>query len=135
VARPHHCSPEEFIAAYRDAVREIYAPRRRLAKLADDLPRLLKRGSWTAAGLDLGDQLMAGQRHTPGRTYLAGTDLAPPERVPFADDDFESEAERLRVCSPTVVTDGEGRVLPAWRMAHTAGQPVALPTHAPLPQA
>ena len=87
-------------------------------------------GAW---GIDLGDQLMAGQRHTPGRTYIAGTDLEPPERVHFSADDFASEAERLRVCSPTVVTDGEGRVLPAWQMAHTAGQTVALPTKAPLP--
>jgi hypothetical protein len=131
VARPQACGAEEFVAAYRDAVKAIYSPRRRLAKLADDLPRLLRRRSWTAAVLDLGDQLTASQPHTPGRTYIAGTDLEPPEAVPFGPGDFASEAEQLRVCSPTVVTDGDGHVLPAWRMAHTE-RTLLMPADLPL---
>lgn len=115
VARTHHCSPEDFVGAYRRTLDRLYSRRRRLAKLADDLPRFLRAGSWTAAGLDLGDMWMAGPEHTPGRTYLAGTDLPPPESVPFEASDFASEAERLEVLSPTVVTDADGRVLPAWR--------------------
>ncbi len=134
VAQPQQCSAEEFVAAYRRTVREIYRPRRRLAKLADDLPRLIRRGSWTAAGLDLGDQLMASHYDHAARTYIAGTDIEPPESVPFTADDFDSEAQRLQVCSPTVVTDGEGRVLPAWQMTHTPQldvQKLALPVRAP----
>lgn len=117
VARPRHCPPEAFIEAYRKTVDAIYQPRRRLLKLADDLPRFLRRGAWTAAMLDLGDQFSAGQPHTPGRTYLAGSDLPPPESVPFGPHDFRSEAEWLAVCGPTAVTDTEGRLLPVWRPA------------------
>jgi len=119
VARPRLCSPEAFVQAYREVLREIYRPRRRIGKLLDDLPRLLRRGSWTGAGLDLGTQWFDDCTDTPGRTYLAGTDLPPPEKVPFSPDDFASEGERLQICSPTTVTDGDGRVLPAWQMTHT----------------
>jgi hypothetical protein len=124
--QPSACSAEAFVAAYRDTLRALYAPRRRLAKLADDLPRLLKRRSWTAAALDLGDQWMGGPPQVPGRSHIAGSEPEPPERVPFEPDDFRGEAERWRVCAPTVVTDGLGRVLPAWQRAQ-AGQPVPLP--------
>jgi hypothetical protein len=120
VARPRHCSPEAFVAAYRQTLREIYRPRRRLAKLADDLPRLLRRGAWTAAALDVADQWMATCPDVRGRTYLAGSDLPPPEQVPFGPDDFRCENERLDVCTPTIVTDAEGRVLPCWRQRSVA---------------
>jgi radical SAM superfamily enzyme YgiQ (UPF0313 family) len=119
VARPQRCSPEEFVQAYREVLREIYRPLRRFGKLLDDLPRLLRRGSWTGAGLDIGTQWLDGCSEVLGRTYLAGSDLPPPECVPFSPDDFTSEAERLQICSPTMVTDGDGRVLPAWQRAHT----------------
>lgn len=114
VLRPQKSSLPDFIDAYRDTLGQVHAPSNRLAKLADDLPRLLRRGSWTAAALDVGDMLSAGVRPAPGRTYTAGTDPLPPERVPFAADDFSSEAQRLDICSPTLVTDEDGRVLDAW---------------------
>jgi hypothetical protein len=117
VVRPRHCSPEDFVQAWRDTLREVYRPARRLAKLVDDLPPLLRRGSWSAAVLDVAEQWRAGMPDVPGRSHLAGTDLPPPERVPFGPQDFKCEAEQLAVCSPTVVTDGQGRILPAWAAA------------------
>jgi hypothetical protein len=119
VARPQRCAPDTFIAAYRETVAKLFTPRRRLAKLADDLPRFFKAGGWTAAGLDLADMWDAGMPHVAGRTYLAGTDLAPPETVPLQDGDFDSEAERLALLTPTRVTDDAGRILPAWRGAQS----------------
>jgi hypothetical protein len=114
VLQPHKAPLDAFLAAYHETMRRIYAPPRRLAKLADDLPRLLRRGSWTAAALDLGDMWVTNFDPVPGRTFMAGTDTLPPETVPFERDDFDSEAQRLDICSPTLVTDEEGRVLPGW---------------------
>jgi hypothetical protein len=58
--------------------------------------------------------LMAGLPVAPGRTYLAGTDLAPPERVPLTEADFVDEAQARGLLEPTAVTDGAGRLLPQW---------------------
>jgi len=65
-------------------------------------------------------------RPNPERTYLAGTDAPPPETfsVPFDDDDFASDEERSLILDPMAVTDGDGRVLPAW----LESQKVFLPT-------
>jgi hypothetical protein len=115
VLQPQKAPLDRFLAAYDETMRRIYAPAHRLAKLADDLPRLLRRGSWTAAALDLGDMWATNFDPVPGRTFMAGTDTLPPETVPFARDDFDSEAQQLDLCSPTLVTDEEGRVLPGWR--------------------
>lgn len=117
VLRPARATVEDFVAAYRQTLRRIYRPTRRLAKLKDDLPRLLGAGSWVAAGLDLGDMWEARFDPAPGRTFVAGTDLPPPETVPFAADDFDDDAHRQRICAPVRVTDGAGDVLPAWRAA------------------
>lgn len=140
VVRPQRSEPEAFVSAYRDVTRQIYRPTNRLRKLADDLPRFMRRGSWTAVGLDMGDMWAAGMPDTPGRTYLAGSDLPPPETVPLSDADFSSEAEREAICSPMAVTDGLGHVLPQWRPARTvirrpvATEPAALDTpEAPFP--
>ena len=78
-----------------------------LSKLADDVPRLLRKGSWTAAGLDLADMWDSKFDPVPGRNFMAGQEVLPPETVPFAHDDFDSEAQRLDICSPTLVTDEE----------------------------
>ncbi|GIX23192.1 MAG: B12-binding domain-containing radical SAM protein [Caldimonas sp.] len=115
VLRPHKAPLEAFLTAYQDTMRRIYAPWRRVAKLADDLPRLLRRGSWTAAALDVADMCVTRFDPVPGRSFMAGTDTLPPETVPFAADDFDSEAQRLDICSPTLVTDEHGHVLPWWR--------------------
>lgn len=119
VLRPRKSPLDEYLSAYRETMERIYAPRRRLAKLADDLPRLLRRGSWTAAALDLGDMAVTRFDPVPGRTFMAGTDTLPPERVPFCDADFDTDAQRLDLCQPTPVTDGDGRVLPHWRTHQT----------------
>lgn len=108
-------SLETFIGAYVDTMHQIYAPMRRLAKVADDLPRLIGRGSWTAGLLDVGDMLMARFNPVAGRTFVAGTDKAPVETVPLTHADFDSEAQHIEIMSPTLVTDEQGHVLPAWR--------------------
>lgn len=114
VLRPHKNPLHEFLGAYYETMRRIYSPMNRLKKLADDLPRLLRRGSLTAAVLDAGDMQATRFDPVPGRTFMAGTDTLPPEVVPFAPGDFDSEAQRLDICSPTQVTDGEGRALKQW---------------------
>lgn len=117
VVRPVHASPAEFIFAYRAVLRRAYSARNRLRKLADDLPRFLRRGLWFPALVDTTDVLATHPHPQAGRTLLAGSDLTPPESVPFASDDFESGAERRRILEPWRVTDDEGRVLDAWLTA------------------
>ncbi len=63
----------------------------------------------------------------PGRTYLAGTDLAPPERVPLVEADFKDEAEAASLLLPTAVTDAAGRLLPQWAPVDESLRPVAPP--------
>ncbi len=115
VLRPVRSTPEAFIQAFQETQARIYSPRRRLAKLRDDLPRLMRAGSWVAAGLDVGDMWLARFDPAPGRTFAAGSDLAPPETVPFTDDDFGSDVERQRICEPMRVTNESGEVLAAWQ--------------------
>ena len=111
----------------RQTLDEIYAPRRKLAKLAHDLPSFVRRRAWTSALLDLGDTLTGGLPRAPGRTYLAGTDLAPPERVPLTEADFRDEAEAAAMLLPTAVTDASGRLLPQWAPLDESLRPVAPP--------
>ncbi|MFN0186408.1 MAG: B12-binding domain-containing radical SAM protein [Aquabacterium sp.] len=111
---PRKAALDDYVGAWFQAMREIYAPRNRLAKLADDLPRLLRRGSWTAAGVDLADMAVTKFDPAPGRTFIAGTDTPPPERVPFEDRDFDNDAHRAALLQPTPVTDDAGHVLPHW---------------------
>jgi Radical SAM superfamily len=117
---PRSARLDEFVAAYRDTVTQLYSARRRWAKLGHDLPRLLGARSWGAALVDIGDMLCAGMPRAHGRSLVAGTDLAPPERVPFERSDFDSEAQRLEVLSPSLVSDEDGRVLDAWRSDNLA---------------
>ncbi len=125
VVEPSLAGAADYVRAYRETLDEIYAPRRRLAKLAHDVPRLLKRGGWTGALLDVGDMLVAGIPHAPGRTYLAGTDLAPPETVPLTDADFDDETEADAFRNPTAVTDRNGRLLPQWAPREPSNSTVA----------
>lgn len=123
--RPRKCSPEAFVAAYREVTREVFALRRRLAKIAHDVPQYLARGYWLPALIGAGDLLttQAGAYDAPDRTYIAGTDRAPPESVPFTDADFDSEAGRRAVLEPWRVTDGRGALLPEWRGARRVFAP------------
>ena len=115
--RPRKCPADEFVAAYREVTREVFSPRRRLAKIVDDVPRLLAGGHWLPAAVDVLDMLtmQAGATEIPGRTFIAGTDLAPPESVPFVDADFASEAQRTAILEPWRVTGASGALLPQWR--------------------
>lgn len=127
VLQPQRAALQPFLDTYRETMQRIYAPGHRLSKLADDLPKLLRRGSWTAAALDVGDMWATRFDPVPGRTFMAGTDTLPPEVVPFGSDDFDSEAQRLEICSPTMVTDEFGHVLPAWREHQKVFAPVTRP--------
>ena len=44
VVEPSLATAEDYVAAYRDTVDEIYAPLRRLGKLAHDVPALVRAG-------------------------------------------------------------------------------------------
>jgi hypothetical protein len=114
VLQPQKAPLNDFIDAYRNTMKKIYSPTRRLAKLADDLPRLARRGSWTAAMLDMGDMWEAGFNPVAGRSFVAGNDTPPPEAVPFTSSDFDSESQQIAICSPTQVTDENGYVLDTW---------------------
>ncbi len=138
VTRPRRADVAEFIAAYRVAEREVFALRRRLRKLAHDLPRLLRRGHWLPALIDAGDLFTMQSARPPlaSRTFIAGTDAPPSETVPFTPSDFESEEERRGVLAPWRVTDSDGSVLPAWRHARAVFEPSRqpnVPVAPPLP--
>ena len=125
VLKPHKAALQDYIEAYFDTMRRIYRPANRLRKLADDLPRLLRRGSWTAAALDLGDMAVTAFDPPPGRSFVAGTDLMPPESVPFEPADFADEAQRRAILEPTPVVDARGHVLPHWKPHHVVHGPAA----------
>jgi len=115
--RPRKAPVDVFVAAYRDVIREVTSTGRRLTKLASDVPRLLMRGHWLPAVVDTVDmtKMPFDGADIAGRTYIAGTDLAPPECVPLTDADFDSEAERSQVVEPWKITDERGALLPQWR--------------------
>jgi hypothetical protein len=116
VVRPKREPVEQFIEGYRWVMDHTYTRMARLRKYVDDVPRLVSAGGWDVALGDIVSHWRAGHVPRPGRTYLAGTDVPPPEAtsVPLTDDDFESEAERSAVLDPWRVTDAEGQVLPVW---------------------
>jgi len=123
--KPRKSSVAEFVAAYREMVREVFSARRRWNKIANDLPVLLARGHWLPALIDTIDMITmpAGTADFPGRTYIAGTEVPPPESVPLTSADFDSEAERAAVLEPWRVTDDAGALLPAWRHSRPVFQP------------
>jgi Radical SAM superfamily len=128
--RPRKSSVAEFIAAYREMVREVFSARRRLNKLVHDVPRFLAGGHWLPALIDAFDMatMQAGASDFPLRTYIAGTEVPPPESVPLTSGDFESDAERAAVLEPWRVTDEAGALLPQWRHSRPVFQP-----HVPAP--
>jgi hypothetical protein len=125
--KPRKASAAEFVAAYREVVREVFSARRRLTKIVNDLPQLLARGHWLPALIDVADMatMQAGAPDVPGRTYIAGTEVPPPETVPLTDADFESEAQRAGLLQPWRVTDGAGALLPHWRSSRVVFPPPA----------
>ena len=115
--RPGRAGVGEFIAAYRRLVERVYAPSRRVRKLADDLSHFLPRGFWFPALLDVVDTLSVDPVPDAGRSLIAGSDTRPPETVPLEERDFDSEEERASIVEPWRVTDQEGAVLPQWHGA------------------
>jgi len=137
-ARPRHATVEAFVDAYRETHAKLFGMNRRLRKLAHDLPRLLGRGYWFPAAIDVGDMLtmQAAGRPAATRTYIAGTDTPPPERVPLTAADFRSEDEHDRITQPWVVTDRAGAVLPIWhrsRTTHGVRTVIPAPPHGQSP--
>jgi hypothetical protein len=114
--RPRHAPVDEFVAAYRETVAEVYSWSNRLHKALVDVPRLLINGGWFPAVVDLADTftLQNGGRAAAGRTWIAGTDAAPPERVPLDAADFADERQARALLDPTPVTDAHGRVVDGW---------------------
>ena len=150
VTAPRHATPQAFVAAYRRAHERVYSAATRARKLADDLPRLLRRGYLAPALADIGQVVRFSPALAAGRTPIAGLDIAPPETVPLTDADFASEAERTAIMAPWAVTGPDGAVLPHWLGARpaylargrvapggSAGEPVVdapwLPAAAPAP--
>ena len=114
VVRPKHATAEAFVAAYRKSVAEVYSPLNKLRKLADDLPRFLRRGFWLPALVDAVDVWTTNPVPASDRTLIAGSDSEPPERVPLSDADFSSEEQQRAIMEPWRVTNGKGRPLPGW---------------------
>ncbi|HSN39686.1 MAG TPA: hypothetical protein VLT92_05775 [Burkholderiales bacterium] len=116
VTRPQHAGPEEFVSAFKNCYRTVYSRRARFAKLADDFPRFARHGNIVPIMFDLYELLSENADVDEHRTYIAGTEIAPPEAagVPLTDGDFSGEEERQMIMAPWAVADGSGRALPHW---------------------
>ncbi len=114
VVQPALSSTDEFLQAYRWALGEAFSLRNKLRKLADDLPRFVKRGKWLPAAIDTLDVYATDSIPAESRSLVAGSDTPPPERVPLSEADFDSEEQQRQIMTPWRVTDMEGRVLDAW---------------------
>lgn len=117
VTRPKRETVADFVAAYEWVVAHTFTARGRLNRLRQNLPTFLGRGWWLSALSEIWVHARGDHTPHPDRTYLAGTDVAPPEAtsVPLTDEDFDSEEEKKAILRPWRVTDAEGRVLPLWR--------------------
>jgi hypothetical protein len=111
---PRRLPAAEFIAGYRRVISSTYSLRARLGKLIAEAPRFLAGGHWDAALFCGAQAVTDNYRPDPARTYLAGTDRAPPETVPLTDADFVSASARARVLGPWAVTDRAGAIMPQW---------------------
>jgi len=115
--RPQRVPLAEFIDAYRVVVERVYSWRRRLRKLANDLPYFLPRGYWFPALVDTVDTLAVDSQPHPARSLIAGSDTPPPESVPLCATDFDSEDEFHNIMDPWRVTDQNGAVGEQWLTA------------------
>jgi hypothetical protein len=117
VIRPKHATPEEFVAAYKRVVSRVFSPKARLSKLFADARTFLGRGHWLPLLFDAVELASQSARLPARRTFLAGSDIAPPEygRIPFGATDFSSARECDSILAPWQVTDRHGHVLPIWR--------------------
>ena len=108
VVRPKRESVDDFIAGYRAVLEATFTTTAKLRKLADDIPRFIRRGYWESIATDLIQQFSVVYRPPhPDRTYLPETDVVPPEMtsVPLTDADFDSEEEARRDHG-TLASDG-----------------------------
>lgn len=114
--RPRLAALDEFVTAYKAAHAAVFARTQRLAKLAHDLPRLIRQRRTLAVAVDVADMLtmQAALKPAPGRTWIAGSEPAPPETTPLTAADFDSAQQMQAVLAPMAVTDDDGRVLPQW---------------------
>ena len=146
VVKPRRETVDRFIEGYKWVVDSSYTRARKLRKFVDDVPPLLAAGGWAVALGDVVAHWSTGHAPQPDRTYLAGTDVPPPEAlsVPLTDDDFESDDERRAILDPWRVTDAKGSVLDAWlnpvqvferrgRLSPAALDLLAAPTAAGVP--
>ncbi|HKA39763.1 MAG TPA: radical SAM protein [Burkholderiales bacterium] len=115
--RPARAPLDEFVGAYREVISKVYAPWRRLRKLADDLSYFVPGGYWFPALLGTIDTLSVDPAPDPARSLVAGSDAPPSETVPLGTSDFDSEEEFARVMTPWRVTDASGAALPQWLTA------------------
>jgi hypothetical protein len=117
VTKPKRESPEDFVAGYQWLMENVYTPQTRWERFSEYVPRYLKGRQWFSLLAEFVRTGLGGEKLHPDRTFLAGTDVPPPEslNVPFAADDFDSEAQRRAIVEPWRVTDETGRVLPMWR--------------------
>jgi hypothetical protein len=114
VVNPRHLSANKLVARYADLIDRVYALPARLKKIAAEAPRLAAGGHWDAAMLDAIDTLGNTYHSDHGRSYLGGSDRAPPEHVPLTDADFDSASARAAILEPLAVTNGHGAILPQW---------------------
>lgn len=117
VMQPRHAAPEEFIAAYKRLVHQVFSPWARLRKFALDAAGFLRRGHLLPLVYDAVELASESPDLPPARNYLAGLDIPPPEydgQVPLSAADFDSRNQADDILLPARVTDGEGRVLSFW---------------------
>jgi hypothetical protein len=115
--RPVRVSVEDFVAGYVALKRTLYSPQRRARTLLPHVAGLLAQGHPFTAAFEAIDLMRKAWDPQPGRTFVAGSDTAPPEAtsVPLRDDDFDDSDQRGEVIEPWPITDAAGWVLPRWR--------------------
>jgi hypothetical protein len=116
VTKPAREPVDRFIEHYKSVLGATFTVSAKVRKLVDDLPRLLSSGVWESAMVDVLHQCGVYSAPHPDRTYLAGSDVPPPEvkSVPLTEADFDSEDEYHAVMKPWQVTNAQGQVLPPW---------------------
>jgi len=121
VVKPKHETIDNLVDAYKWLLNEVYSKKTRLSKLVDDLRHFISNGHLLPSLIDLVNQSSAEPPLNQARTFLAGSDLPPPEAtsVPLTEADFDSDTERRSIMAPWRVTDSDGCVLPEWLASTT----------------